>query len=315
MEGPNFQQALDHIQSDEPLQDKFLSGLSLLTKTNLAQFQANWSHIEPARQKQIMTKLVRLAEQQISLNFDPILIWILQTAETGLQTIALEGLWENEDPALVPLMMRLLQEGSSIPLRATAGQALGKYIYLGEIEQLDQAMARQVEEVLLNTIYKAGEDTEVVRRAIESLAYSGREGVSDIIAAAYDDDDEMMQMSAIFAMGRSCDRAWTSILLDALDRDEPAIRFEAARACGELVISDAVPKLINLIHQEDDSEVQQSAIWALGQIGTKAAQDFLNQLLQHPEENIQWAAEESLDELLLLKGNLDDVFDYHANLI
>ena len=119
-----------------------------------------------------------------------------------------------------------------------------------------------------------------------------------------------MQISAVFAMGRNYNRKWSQTVQAELDSHNPAMRFEAARACGELSLKEAVGRLIQMIDEEPDSEVQQNAIWSLGQIGGQAARDALETLIDSPDETISSLAEEALDELMLLSGDLNDIFDY-----
>ena len=162
---------------------------------------------------------------------------------------------------------------------------------------------------LLGTIYQGGEDIDVRRRAVESIAFLSEPGINEIIEAAYYDDDEKMRISAIFAMGRNADKAWHPRVLDELDNENSEIRFEAARACGELEISEAVPKLIMMIDEADDAEVQQMCVWALGRIGGQTAREALEACTESDNEALALAAEESLEELSLFTDELD-MFDF-----
>ncbi len=118
----------------------------------------------------------------------------------------------------------------------------------------------------------------------------------DIIAAAYEDDDAQMRASAVSAMGRSADAYWRSTAAGELQSADPRMRFEAARTAGELENRTAVPRLIELI-QDDDREVQSAAITALGQIGGKPARDALRRAAESPDEVIRTLADEALQEL------------------
>lgn len=307
----NFSKALDHITSNEPLQSRYLYGFSVISKKNLVEFQTKWPQITTLRRQQIMENLVEIAEHSFEVNFDPIFILGLNDPDVEVQTSAVEGLWENNDPVLIPLLVHLLKTGQTVKLRTAAAQALGQYIYLGELEEIDQTAVMVAEQALLRCIRQGDEALEVRRRAIEAIAYSGQEGIAQIIETAYYHEDERMQISAIFAMGRSSDRKkWEKIVLSELDNPSAPIRFEAVRAAGELQLAGAVPKLIGIVHQEADSEIQQSAIWSLGQIGGDEARDILESLLDSPDEATRSAAEEAMDELMLWSGDLDELFSY-----
>ena len=53
-----FDAALQHIESDDPIQSSLLYGLSVMTKENLAKFQHAWPKIKPDRREEITTNLV-----------------------------------------------------------------------------------------------------------------------------------------------------------------------------------------------------------------------------------------------------------------
>jgi hypothetical protein len=145
----------------------------------------------------------------------------------------------------------------------------------------------------------------VRRRAVESIAYSGQAQVRDIIEMAYCDDEEKMRISAVFAMGRSADPLWHEMVVAELGDPNPEMRYEAARACGELEVLAALSALIGLIEADPDPEVQEMAIWALGRIGGKEARRVLEACCESEDEALRQAAEEALDELDLLGGHFD----------
>jgi HEAT repeat protein len=75
------------------------------------------------------------------------------------------------------------------------------------------------------------------------------------------------------------------------------MRYEAARACGELEAQNSVSQLIKLLENDSDLEVQEMAIWALGRIGGPAAKTALEACLESENEALALAAEDALDEL------------------
>jgi len=113
-----------------------------------------------------------------------------------------------------------------------------------------------------------------------------------------------MRISAVFAMGRSVDKVWSDAVLKELSSTNPAMRYEAARACGELEVNDAVPALVQLI-ADPDREVQAAAIAALGQIGGPRARRALERCLRSADEVVSMAAEDALGDLELGQQPLD----------
>ncbi len=296
-----FQRLLDTKQA---LTGRMLQNLSDLNREESAQFQAIWEKMPPERRRQLARALAELAEEDFQVDYHAIFRWLLNDADPHVRAVAIDGLWEDEDTALIGPLVRLLTSDPDVGVRAAAATSLGRYVLLGELEEIESSLAMHAERALLAVIHSANEDVEVRRRAIESIAYSGEAGVRDIIENAYYDEDERMRVSALFAMGRSADTYWRNTVLLELDNKRPAIRYEAARAAGELEIKAAVPRLIELI-DDDDAEVREASITALGRIGGPQARQALLRCLESDNEAIQDAADSALEELEFTEGGGD----------
>lgn len=299
-----YEKALQHIGSaGEPVNIRYLYELSALSHTELDRFRQVWPAIEGTRRRAVMRHLVELAEYNFDVDFDPIFLLAMGDEDSDVRAAAVEGLWENNDQALIGPLVHLLRTDEAVNVRAAAAIALGRFVLLGELEEIDRAPAMLAEEALLETIHLAEEDLEVCRRAVEAIAYSGEAGVREIVEAAYYHEDEQMQASALFAMGRSADLYWSKLLLAELDSHNPELRFEAARACGELELSVAVPHLARLVYNDSDREVQEGAVAALGRIGGREAREVLEACYE--DEALSQAAADALDEMDLLGESLD----------
>jgi len=77
------------------------------------------------------------------------------------------------------------------------------------------------------------------------------------------------------------------------------MQYEAARAAGHIGLDEAVPELIRLIEETDDTEILEIAIWALGEIGGEEARRALNAIITRAEadddEEILAAAQDAYD--------------------
>jgi hypothetical protein len=305
----SFEDQLNKIATDKELHTASLYIFSKMDQAALATFKSVWPTIPTQRRRDIMQELVEICEANFEVYFDPVFLLGLGDEDADVRTAAINGLWENENPSLIGPLVHLLRTDESASVRGAAAIALGRFVYLGEVEDIDQHQALLAEEALLETIHQATEDLEVRRRAIESIAYSSEPAVAQIIENAYYDENEKMQVSAIFAMGRSADAQWRPQVIAELDNENSEIRFEAARASGELEASEAVPKLVELIEDDPDLQVQEMAIWALGKIGGTMAREALEEYVESDVEAIALAAEEALDELNLFSDSFD-LFDF-----
>jgi HEAT repeat protein len=278
-----------------------LDVLSDLTAADLGRFQETWQSLSSDRRRALLAHLVELAEDHVDAYFDPIYLWLLNDEDAQVRAQAIEGLWEDEDVRLVGPLLGRLEHDEASGVRAIAAASLGRFLLLGELDQLDPSVSKRIEDALLETFSDDEDDILVRRRALESLAYSSQEFVQDLILEAYEDDDESLHLSAVFAMGRSADLRWKDTVLEELSNADAAMRFEAARASGELELADAVPELIGLL-EEDDVELRDSAVWALGRIGGPAARRALQACANSRDPDLREAAEDALSEMDFLIG-------------
>jgi HEAT repeat protein len=100
-----------------------------------------------------------------------------------------------------------------------------------------------------------------------------------------------MKAAALYAMGRSLDPGWVDTIVYELESDDAELRYEAARAAGEVGDHRVVLGLIDL--------VRQAAIVSLGKIGGTAAVQALRRLAKVANPIDAEAIEEALDEVQL----------------
>jgi len=289
---------------ETPLAVAQLYRLSDLSEENLAQFRQAWPQAPAKRRRQILGFLLEIAENNFEVNFEPVFRACIDDADQEVRAKSVEGLWESEDTELVTPLLEMAQNDPAECVRAAAVNGLGQFVLMGELDQLSLERQEVIEEILLDLIRSPQESLEVQRRAIEALAYSGREEMPGVIENAYYHQERLMRVAAIFAMGRSLDPQWEPLLLDELRSHDPEFRYEAARACGELELASAIPTLTELL-ADQDREVQEASIWALGQIGGQKARQILEahyETIDQDDEVLREAIEEALSELVLAAG-------------
>ncbi len=282
--------------SANPLPGSKLIELSSLNSEELGLLKQAWAAIEPKQRRQIVYRLVELAEDNFELYFDNIFKNCLKDPDAEVRCKAIEGLWESEEPSLINPLVNLLGNDSSEKVQAAAAEALGKFAMLAEHEKLRSCHKAKICQALLTVIGDESKLIEVRRRALESASPLSLPQVNRAIMEAYQSDNPKLRVSAIYAMGRNCDPSWLSILLKELASVDAEMRYEASVACGELGEEEAVPGLAELT-SNPDTDVRLAAIQALGKIGGSEAKGCLEKCLSNPSELIRQAAEQALHEL------------------
>jgi HEAT repeat protein len=279
-----------------PLSVAKLVNLSDLSREEVGVFKREWPGIDVVRRRQIVEQMVELAEDNFELDFDAIYRVGINDADSEVKVKAIEGLMECEDRSLIEPLIGLLLGDLEHSVRAAAAVALGTFALLDEFGELTASDAEKVEKALFSAFNNNKEEMDVRRRALEAISTLSRPQVEELIRQAYQSDSLDLKASALCAMGLNCNPTWLSTMLQELGNPNSRIRFEAARACGELESEETVPKLIELIH-DSDFEVQMSAIESLGKIGGNRAKEALRECLDSEDEAIIEAAQNALDEM------------------
>jgi HEAT repeat protein len=278
-----FRQLLDALLDiNTPLNPRFLYRLSDLEEIELSMLADVWPQVPTWRRKALLEDTEVLGDSDYLLSFEAFAIFALHDAEAAVRLPAVRILWEYENKDLIQTFLGMLAADSDFEVRAAAATALGRFVYLGELEELPAKTARQVEDHLLAAL--SSHDPDLVRRrALEALGFSSREEVVSHIQSAIESPDKEWQASALFAMGRSGHEMWGPIVLDKLGSQHPALRSEAARAAGELELKDAVEILLELL-DDTDPNVRSASIWSLSQIGGEGVRERLEALYEETDD-------------------------------
>ncbi|WP_169238769.1 HEAT repeat domain-containing protein [Candidatus Roseilinea sp. NK_OTU-006] len=299
-----FERAIEALRAEtEPSQESLLA-FSDLAGERLARWQSVWVTLPSDRRASLTEQLRELAEEDIEADFRPIFRFGLSDPDERVRLASVEGLFEDDHPSLIPLLITALRDDPSPTVRAAAAESLGRFVYFGEMDRLSEARRRQVYAALMHALLTSPEDSPVRRRALESLAYVPNEEVDLHIREAYHSENDLLRLSAIVAMGRSGNRAYCEIVRSELHSVSPAVRRRAAEASGELEDEDAVSDLAQLLDDPDD-EVRFAALDALALIGGNEAQKLLRAAADSDDDALAEYAEQALEEFEFWHGEMD----------
>jgi hypothetical protein len=268
-----------------------------LSRADMEHLQSRWHEVPVARRRTLVKGLTTSAADNLDLQLGRFLRVALRDSDPEVRRLAIEGLWEDEDPDLIGAFVRLLNHDEVEEVRAAAAAGLGSFVLAGELDELDAALAMRAEQALLAVVHNEAEPLAIRCRALESIAYSSEAGLRQLIENAYYSPEVEMQVSALRAMGRSADIRWRGLARAELHNADSPMRAAAAWACGELEVKSAVPEVLRLL-EDEDPQVRLAAIGALGQLGGKPARDALREVADGDDPEAAEAAEEALDELL-----------------
>jgi HEAT repeat protein len=291
------------LDEQKPLSPKYLYRLSDLAGAELDSFQETWEAMPLWRRQALLEDLEELGISDTLLSFESIGRYAISDSDPRVRLLAVKLLWEFDQPDLIQIYINLLNGDPEPEVRAAAAVGLSQYVYLGEIEAIPSDRSVSIEDQLLRSLSE--DPSPLVRqRALESLSYSCREELPELIERAFESGDPEWIASALLAMGRSADNQWNDNVLSMLNNKSPRLRSEAAKAAGELEIKSSIPYLVDLTEDINDA-VRSAAIWSLSQIGGERARKTLETLLTQLEEEDEIDfLETALENLAFTEGTV-----------
>lgn len=273
-----MQQGIGEVPSEA-----LLHGLSDLTESDVEKLEPVFKTLDVTTRRILLQMMVDENDNNPRLMYDEFGLMALNDSDGEVRRVAIEMLDESESGYVMNRLIRLAQQDKSLDVRAEATRVLGNFVLLGELGDISQDKFTRVQECVINILNNEREDLDVRRRALEAIANSSHEIVIPAIQSAYESDDARLRMSAVVAMGRSADERWeATVMQELINTKSDDMRYEAARAAGELQIQEAVPHLSRLLADED-REGQEIAINALGEIGNREAVRMLNMAMERAE--------------------------------
>ena len=278
-----------------PLEPASLTALSDLDAVRLAQFRSAWEGFGTKRRHAILLKLGELANSKIELSFEAVNRFALQDSDPPSRAQAIGNLWESEDPQLARQLLDVLRADQVAEVRKAAADALGSFVLLAETEDLAEQLRLEIERGLLKAV-RSDPSKEVREGSLQSLGFSTREEVPELIEMAFSSGEGSSLRAALRAMSRSADSHWAPLVIAKLQDPEPGTRFEAVQAAGELDIREASEELVDLLEDVDD-RIRKAAIWSLSQVGGSIAIAALEQLQESASESEAQLIQDALDNL------------------
>ena len=294
----SFLEALAEDANEVDLGDFFEA--SGLLPEELVIFARAWFGFTVENQRWIIATMAELTEDSSEVDFSAVFRMCLKDKDEEVLEKAIEGLWEDEDRAIIPGLIQVLHSDKSPQVRAAAAVALGKFPALVQEGKLLAKDGDSILESLMDILKDSGQPLEVVRRSMEAAAPFNTPDIRKFVTRAYKGDELLLKSSSIYAMGRTGEVSLLPVIIKELQNAEPSIRYESAHACAELGDEDAVPHLVALL-DDDDYQVQLAGISALGKIGGPLAKKVLVNCVKDGDAVLEDAARSELENIEFLE--------------
>lgn len=247
---------------------------------------------------------------------------LLKDSDAKVREMAVDALWTIPDESNLMTLRELSDKDPDPGVRIRAIGGLGRYMFelddlicsagfLDEFEEDDEIPQEKLEETkeYLIQLHKNPEKTmDEQRFALEALGFLDDEEIDGLIRQAYESEELLFKISAIFAMGRSGRIIWEDIVLKELHNTNKNIQQQAIKAAGELGLDEAGEDLLKFTYSKD-RDIMEEAVWALGKTGWAEAFERLDELAMSRDNELRELAEAALDEWYMASGSYDDLED------
>jgi hypothetical protein len=273
----------DSEATDGELNETICYGLSNLSAADLERLLPSWEKLDVGFRQRLLAELSEIAQKVYDVDYSALAESLIDAEQPEIRIEAIGLLMVDFSRRHMQRLMHITRNDTADQVRSAAMAGLGKFILAAELGEIDEDAADEAL-ALAEATYRDTRQPPLLRgQALEALANSSAGSVNALIADAYASPDARMRISAVTAMGNSCDEMWEKTVIENLRHADADMRAAAARAAGALPVYDALPMLGKLIHDEDRA-VQEGAIYALGQLGDSEAIRLLEQLLAQAEE-------------------------------
>lgn len=288
------------LDNSQPFPPHYLHIFSDITEADFEAIKKVWPQIAVSRKINLLHDLESMMEADTLLSCDDFARFALNDEDANVRSRAISLLWECEDPKLAHQFSEMLRVDGSDLVRVAAASALGKFVLMGELEEIPQHTFTKTVELLLS-IYISELSDEVRQEILRSLSYSSRHDIIAMIQDAFHSEKKAWKVAALESMGRSADSRWKTHILEMLDSTDEDFQYEAVRAAGELELKAARSILLDMLAEDEigNNDMRFQVIWALSKIGGESVYETLQELLDNAEDD------EEIDILEMALENLE----------
>ena len=294
------------MDENKPFDLQFLQFFSDISYDDLKKVKKVWSKVTQQRKVSLLQELENLMRIDTLISCDDFGVFALDDEDPVIKSQAINLLWECVDQNLATRFMSLLLEDKDPALSASAASGLGKFVLLGELDEIPQDLSKKIQNTLVEK-YVSTSNQQLKQSILESLGYISSPQINDFITEAIKRPEKEWVLSALFAISRSANENWSKIILKKLDDLDPDVQLEAIKAAGELEIADAKETIIELLESSSpEEEIHLQAIWSLSMIGGNDIQVLFQKMIDSSDSEKEAAMLEMAMDNLELTNSFEE---------
>ena len=294
------------LDENKPFDLQFLQFFSDISYDDLEKIKKVWSKVTQQRKVSLLQELENLMRIDTLISCDDFGVFALDDEDPVIKSQAINLLWECVDQNLATRFMSLLLEDKDPALSASAASGLGKFVLLGELDEIPQDLSKKIQNTLVEK-YVSSSDQQLKQSILESLGYISSPQINEFITEAIKRPEKEWVLSALFAISRSANENWSKIILKKLDDLDPDVQLEAIKAAGELEIADAKETIIELLESSSpEEEIHLQAIWSLSMIGGNDIQVLFQKMIDSSDSEKEAAMLEMAMDNLELTNSFEE---------
>ncbi len=291
---PEFSSCLDTLKHGGSLDGASLEALMDLRRDEQEFLASEWQAIPAGIRIDLMDRVAERTATDVTADFTALGAVAIADEQAQVRRFAIEVLAESMEWRAADKLVRALREDADGLVRTAAASSLEDWAIQADADLLDPEQAEEIISALRNAATGLDNPAEVRAAALVSVAGVSQEWVEPLISDFYYDEERLLRLAAVAAMGSSGLESWLDFLDEQLQSDDAEFRLAAVTSVGELGIPSTVEAVGALLEDEDD-DVVAATIAALGEIGGPVAVDFLEGFLEDADPEYIDAIETALE--------------------
>lgn len=257
-------------------------------------FGAAWQKVKQVERGYI---LELLDERQHQIRTNEIGLAIFQSeVNAELRAVAISILDVEESGSVAKLVIEAASNDHDKQVRLSAISALGTIVYNFEMDEIDSEIGNRVVNLLMSM--KKDPNAEIQQAALIAVANTTSDEIQKWIKDAFNKSSPDWQEAALWAVGNNLSTEWESRVIDGLFSQTGGIRKAAIVSAGLMGLEKSRERLIELLDEEEGSDLFEEVIYSLAKIGGDQVQTIFEAIIANTDDvELIEVVKDAMDEL------------------